>query len=84
MHIPLNDDCNKQYLSITNKSKQLAHEDLLISAYKKLEETGRTVVVGELAKEMNVSLNTAKKYIDESEHFARDAKGVVTYVENQN
>ncbi len=84
VHIPLNDDCNKQYLSITNKSKQLAHEDLLISAYKKLEETGRTVVVGELAKEMNVSLNTAKKYIDESEHFAIDAKGVVTYVENQN
>ena len=84
VHIPLNDDCNKQYLSITNKSKQLAHEDLLISAYKKLEETGRTVVVCELAKEMNVSLNTAKKYIDESEHFARNAKGVVIYVENQN
>lgn len=54
----------------------------MINIYKTLEGKGEKATVKRFKEFLNVSsVNTVKKYIDETPGFLRDNKGFVTYIE---
>ncbi len=76
-----NESASKPKTKFENKPKY--SENDLIVAYDSCAFGGDEVRVKDIASYLNVSLNTAKTYIDKNAELSRDKKGIVSKCQNQ-